>query len=260
VNLNYKDWDTGAVFFLSLKVTVGALALVYLGYRMSTRLPKESEILPKVLLEPVQSEVNHAPFVTTVKNISYQIIPKADYEITGLVVALHDSEFMDITHAASQDYINTHDICVIWGANSRNPFMSKIEFSHGDWTCYFQTKDNNAWKSFRKDQISNNHILPANYFIEKIISSVRVGDQIEMKGQLVDYKFPWGGVRKTSLVRDDVEDGACEVMYVTQAKILSRSSELWYLFKKAASFFAIMGALGMVFALFILPKFQKSTK
>jgi len=49
-----------------------------------------------------------------------------------------------------------------------------------------------------------------------------------LKGYLVSYsKKGESFVRTSSITRDDVEDGACEVIYVTDFKILKKSNTFW---------------------------------
>jgi hypothetical protein len=256
VRFDPKSLEVGSCFFLFLKILLGSIAFAVFCYFQSIRLPAYSEILPSSRLAPEQSEVAEAKFSAFVKGESYQIFTKARYRIRGLVVSLHDSEFMDITHAAAKDFINTHDLCIVWGDNAMSPYLKEINFSSGNWTCYFQTKSEAAWKSFKKDEISNNHILPSTTEIEKIIATARVGDQIELAGMLVDYGLPNGGKRKSSLVRDDVEDGACEIIYVTEAKILARGSKFWHGLRRLGEIAAVISVLGILFSLFILPKLQ----
>lgn len=256
--MDYKNWDVGEIFFICLKLLGVVLITGLIAHFLAIRLPKDDQILPISLEEPQQEATTAAPFRTFVEALDYQIFPKAEYRIRGLVVSLHDSAFMDITHAAASDFVNTHDICVIWGDNARSPYLKEMDFSHGDWTCYFQTKSQDAWKSFNKNQISNNHILPANPQIEKIIASIRIGDQIELAGKLVDYSLPSGGTRKTSLVRDDVENGACEILYVSEANILKRGSNFWHSIQVACKIAGALLLLTIAFSIFILPKLQRA--
>ncbi|PIS10521.1 MAG: hypothetical protein COT73_08880 [Bdellovibrio sp. CG10_big_fil_rev_8_21_14_0_10_47_8] len=254
--MNIKNWDVGDIFFLCLKLLGVILCVGVFAHFKAVRLPRIEMILPEVLEEPLQQNTTKAPFLAFVEGQRYRITPKAEYRLRGLVVATHDSAFMDITHAAAKDFINTHDICVLWGDNATSPYLRDMKFTHGDWTCYFQTQSQEAWKSFSKSKISNNHLLPSNAEIEKVIASARIGDQIELAGSLVDYTMPEGGVRKTSLSRDDVENGACEIIYVTQAKILSRGSPFWYGVRTACQVAAAMVIAGLLFSVFILPKFS----
>jgi len=82
---------------------------------------------------------------------------------------------------------------------------------------------------FDPSKISNNHILPADDRIAKLVLSAERGDQIWMKGYLVNYTTPcWENFwRASSTTRDDTGSHACEVVYVTDFKILRKADQTW---------------------------------
>jgi len=63
------------------------------------------------------------------------------------------------------------------------------------------------------------------------------GDQIYMKGRLVDYSVEGrGGERKSSTSRTDSGRGACEVVYLEDFRILRVGNAFWrgvYFFSKS---------------------------
>lgn len=65
-----------------------------------------------------------------------------------------------------------------------------------------------------KELVSNIHIIPASPQIADLLKKVKPGDLVRMHGDLVevdDNGWTW----KSSLSRDDVGDGACELMRVS---------------------------------------------
>ncbi len=84
-----------------------------------------------------------------------------------------------------------------------------------------------AWKSFDGEQLSNNHLITSDEFVKDALSNVNIGDQIRIRGQLVNYKYPQGGQRTTSTIRTDSENGACETIYVEQVDILHTYTGVW---------------------------------
>jgi hypothetical protein len=255
LSLDIENWDSFTIITWSWKtLMVSALVWLASGY-LTTRLPSPSGLDPSLQQDPQQKDrTDLEPFQRQEGEHTYVLQPKADYKIQGLVVSTHDSKnWMDLAHAASGDYFNTHDLCVIWGENAASPALSQVKFTHGDWTCYFETKSMDAYKAFRKDQISNNHILPASKEVLKVINAARVGDQIEMTGQLVDYSMDGLGSRKTSMNRQDVENGACEIIYVTDAKFLARPPFIWRALRWLSAFSSIASLLVLIFAAGILP-------
>jgi hypothetical protein len=254
----FDELDPADVFYFGLKVAAGTAVIWLFAHLISTRLPGALSLDPLLTQEPEQTALTSpTPFTKEIGSHVYSIQPKADYRIRGLVVATHDSSsWLDITHIQAGDYFNTHDICVIWGQAASSAFLQDIEFSHGDWTCYYRTKSAESWKSFRKDQLSNNHILPANSDVLDVIRAAQIGDQIEISGQLVDYSTDGNPMRKTSLIRTDVENGACEIIYATQARFLVRPPLVWRGLEKFSILCVIASGLLMAFAIGILPYLQ----
>ena len=89
---------------------------------------------------------------------------------------------------------------------------------------------------FNLNELSNDHLLARDRKLEKKIESFAVGDQVRLKGKLVDVKAHLTGKGgsydaseiswKTSVIRTDHGAGACEVFYVEEAEILKRGNPL----------------------------------
>src|SRR2546423_401595 len=73
-------------------------------------------------------------------------------------------------------------------------------------------------------------ITPAGTAVARQIRAIRIGDQIRMRGLLVDYTVSSDGrevfTRRTSLTRKDTGNGACEILYVTAVHVLRPGSRL----------------------------------
>ena len=72
---------------------------------------------------------------------------------------------------------------------------------------------------------SNNHLVTADTKLLKGIRSIKDGDYVRIKGYLVNLYWNEDGENywKTSTVRTDDGDGACEVIYVTDIKWLKEA-------------------------------------
>lgn len=232
-----------------LKGAVVSLAIWGGASWKAQRLPSRLTVAPVLMNEPIQSPTLKLPLQTQRNGNAYQIQPVFEYEIWGLVVSDHNSSgWDDYEHARWNDYLNTKDICVIWGANLSNSHLADLKFSHGQWTCYVQTKSGEAWQEFQINKLSNNHLLPASAQIEKIIRRAHVGDEIHIQGQLVNYSVNNGPPRNSSITRDDTENGACEIIYVDDFEIIARHNILWIQIATVSQWIA--GALGVGFLFF----------
>jgi hypothetical protein len=200
---------------------IGAAALFFSG----RSLPSPSEAEPLVLRSaPLQSNVDGESFERSYGDIVYAYTPRAEYEISGIVVSLHHSDsFIDITH--EYDPANALDLCLVWGENVASDAYRKVEYSHGDFTCFYRWWGEDP--GFRGDLMSNTHIVPKDDALLRLAKSVRVGDQITLKGKLVDYRTTFRdgreiGRRNTSMVREDTGNGACEILYLEDLRVLKR--------------------------------------
>ncbi len=70
--------------------------------------------------------------------------------------------------------------------------------------------------------VSNIHIIPANPQIASLLATVKQGDLVRLRGDLVevdDNGWTW----KSSLSRDDVGDGACEILRVASIEWIEKT-------------------------------------
>jgi len=198
------------------------------SFFMKKHLPPQNEIQATLKLEPKQTETSHEKFTFSYRGTDYEVQPKADYELWGLVVSHNNiNKFGDIYH--NEDSVDLKDICVIWGDNLLNGSYLDGKYKSGSWTCYWEFNDQDAWIKFKESQISNNHLIASDESIQDQIRGLRVGDQVHVKGYLVDYSNKeTGWKRETSLTRQDTGNHACEVIFVNKLEILKPGNVLWY--------------------------------
>ncbi len=193
------------------------------------RLPKVSEMKPEVLRDPVQIPTSTEPFSFSYHGNLYFVQPQAEYELSALVISQNNiNSFFDSYH--DSDSVDTRDLCVMWGGNLKSDIYQKISVKNGAWTCYFQAKTAEDWRNFDPFRLSNNHLITNDPEIRDLISSIRIGDQVRIRGFLVDYSDENGFLRQTSLSREDTNEsarggGACEVFFVQSLEILQQGGE-----------------------------------
>lgn len=215
-------------FLLFLVLWVVALTQKY-------RLPSKDLISASLFQEPLQTNTTKEPFSLTVKQETYNIKPVYEYELYGLVVSSHrSSSWMDISHDEWKDYLNVEDLCVVYADNISSEVYQHLKFHSGDWTCYYKWSASEEQKfhvsqKYKTQHLSNNHILSEDPVLSQRILSVKKGDQIYLKGYLVNYanqRWP-SSMRNSSVSREDTGGTACEVVYVTDFQILNRANEFW---------------------------------
>lgn len=251
--------DVSWGIFFGKAFTISLLVLG-ISYWQSGKIPRKFVAIDHLQKEPLQTKTEKTSFTVDLKGHRYQIDPLYEYEIWGLVVSDHSSDsWLDTSHESWNDYLNTKDICVIWGTNILSPHLNELKFSHGTFTCYVQTKSAAAWQSFHADKLANNHLIPASKNIEKLIANSRVGDEIRIKGQLVNYNVNGGPFRKTSVIRNDMENGACEIIYVNEFETLARNNKIWIYIFKFSKILSVL-FLGVTLFFILVTPFFKGTE
>lgn len=231
---------------------LASLVLIGGGLWMRDRLPGPEAVLDAALPEPVQDAAPSAkPFTVSAGGIDYTVKPLHRYELRGLVVSRHDtSAWWDVVHRNWwQDHLNVADLCVVWGETLKDGVYRAMRYTSGTFTCYVATDDPEAWRRFRQDQISNNHLLANDPAIVKRLRGVRPGDQVLIRGALAEYSHGGGFTRGTSVRRDDTGNGACETIWVTEARVLRRANVGW----RTAVPMGVVGLLIAVALLFVMP-------
>lgn len=223
-----------------------ALALWGLASWRQARLAPPAEMLPALKRGPAQAATARPPFDFPYRGRACRVRPVAEYELWGLVVSHNDIHSVaDIYHDRSS--VDTKDLCVVWGENLSRDDYRAVEFESGPFTCYFRFAEG---VRFDMTGASNNHLITDRPEVRDAIAGVRVGDQIHLRGLLVDYQMDdWEGFwRQSSTVR---EDSGCEVVFVESLEILRRGTPAWYAAATAAGIGIIGGALAwlVLFAL-----------
>jgi hypothetical protein len=222
--------DRRAYHLLNIAV-LSLIALLALCYLLDGRLPGPEQLDAAIADEPLQLPTDLAPFDRQVAGETYHLVPVASYDIKGLVVSQHDSKtWWDYVHKEAGDFINTNDVCVVWGADAVTGIYREMSFSNTEWSCEFTYPRGPDGNLFRSDGLSNNHLLTEAPVTARALRNLRVGDQIRIKGYLVNYansKRAPDQYRISSTTRTDTGDGACEIIYVTDLIVLSSATRLW---------------------------------
>jgi hypothetical protein len=113
------------------------------------------------------------------------------------------------------------DLALVWGPVADPEVLGHLEFHlSGRYVSFwYDAKVPAAVRGQLQSHIANNHLIPATEDVAKELGRIRIGDLVTMKGKLVDVeiKDPRGRLvhgARTSLTRDDVGSGACEILWV----------------------------------------------
>ena len=222
----------------------GALFIVVLGVIIGSKYAREHRTISNIP-EPVQTMLSNSSedddndgetrydLEKTINGSGYtaKLHFLASYEIEGLVVALADYDSGD---ASAFDKAFPRDLSLVWGRAAE--ISNKIKWSHPARALRFQYDtdiliENNITRTELISSVSNNHILPGEGDLRKLLKRVKIGDHIKMSGFLVraeimDTNGVTVRVVESSLSRSDHIERAfdsrtsCEVLYLTDLQWL----------------------------------------
>lgn len=195
-----KEWLRERWGFTAL-----VLLTVVLGLRWWWGRPLVHPVGQIAAADPVQSEPESTrPW--TFKN--HQITPLAHFEIKARVLSTERYRF---DRAAE---LSPVDFALGWGPMSDSKVLADVSTRQRD-RWYF-------WSSARmpipaaeiSSHSANMHMIPATEAVARRLLAVRVGQLVDLQGQLIraDARDGWHWV--SSLTRTDTGDGSCEVIWV----------------------------------------------
>lgn len=242
--------------FKIIYITLASLFLI--SWYQIGQLPNLHEVDERVLQEPIQQTYTAKEnFSFSYRQKSYDVKPIADYELWGLVVSQNNiAAWFNYYH--DKDSVNLKDVCVVWGSNIKNESYNQknLKFKSGEWTCYYKWRGE-LKRGFSSYELSNNHLLTDNEKIQDLIRDVNIGDQIYLKGSLVDYQESGDSwLRQTSISRTDDNKasrsgGACEIVFVDDFKIIKHNNFAWnMLYDWTKLLFVMVLVLNIIFFFF----------
>lgn len=167
---------------------------------------------------PIQTRTSGSIF-KKIDNENIKITYVAEYTIVGRVVDVQNYRENNL-----ENKLSPIDIGLSWGFLANEENHQKLNWSSlGNRFLSWYTS-NNEWVNMigGRNQIiknhSNNHLIPSNNEIEKLIKNIKEDDYIMIEGYLVNINcnlndgsnFYWN----TSTSRSDEGNGACELIYV----------------------------------------------
>ena len=253
-------WGVSNLFFEQLfKWTfIISFSLMVILYFYKDNLPDPSAYNYIPLNPPIQTETARQPFTIFANKQHYELTPKFDYDLTGVVVTYNNaSGFTDIWHYdVWKDFINVRDLCVIWQPNVSSGVYKKVQFSSDSWTCWFSWTDNATTDEFKFNAVSNNHLLTDNSNIKAKLLNAELGDVVHFKGVLTTYKnLDNGGFRGTSITREDTGNGACETVYLDEFDIIKKANPTLRNFYALSKWIAVISFIGFLI-MFVRTPFQ----
>lgn len=170
---------------------------------------------PGVLVPSVPEQSNYRKDPAEIRMDKWQIQPVAEYRVDARVLEIQDYDEYDIDELVPLDFL------LGWGPMSDSAVIQKLDLGisnrYATWRWWGSAP---LPKDVISEHASNHHLLPATPAIRQQLQSVRVGDIITLRGELVNIRSSTGREQfRSSLTRKDSGPGACEVMLVKSVGI-----------------------------------------
>lgn len=174
------------------------------------------------LREPIQTP---AEGMTTFQKDGYTVSVDYLYEYDIVALVLHTKNYAPMSVL---DHLAPKDLALGWGDVAAKNTEIDFHWNQSGRFYFWYVNGTDLAKiggeAVVSTQSANCHIIAADSGVRHMISRIKMGDVIHLKGYLVSvyaskpngkYYF-W----ESSTTRTDTGDGACELIYVTSAEIL----------------------------------------
>jgi hypothetical protein len=188
---------------------IAALSATIFGCNDTTADTSTPSLIKAISQGPIQTNVDKYK----IENKFADVTVKADYKLTARVYSqryyLNDR----------QAQLIPFDIAYSWGDLAEDPNFKKLKVKQRNrWAYWRYDKGFMSGKDIIKS-ISNTHVIPASEAVSDTLRKLDKGDVIQLEGHLVDAIIDKKYIFRSSMSRTDTGDGACEVFYVTSAKV-----------------------------------------
>jgi hypothetical protein len=167
-------------------------------------------VLPPVVAAgaaPLQSPVPASlpPFQLAASRLQ----PLAGFSIDARVLSREDYRF------GREADLSPTDLALGWGRMREDAVLSRLSISQSSRWYHYQWAGEPPLAPMEIARSSANmHLIPASAAAASALHHVRPGDRVRIDGWLVEATASDGWRWRSSLTRDDVGAGACEVVYV----------------------------------------------
>jgi len=177
--------------------------------------PADIGTLPPGVLVPEEPRQTIATSGEPWKLKDFSIKPLADYSIRARVL------MMERYWWGREADLSPLDLTLGWRRMSDQSVLEQIAFTRQRRAYCYRPKASDKWPIPAAEIIShsaNMHLIPATPEVDAELKSFHAGDVVLLAGQLVEVTAPDGWRWRSSLTRTDEGQGACELMWVKEAR------------------------------------------
>ncbi|MGI9278881.1 MAG: hypothetical protein ACR2PX_04520 [Endozoicomonas sp.] len=160
--------------------------------------------------DPIQTQLSDSE-VFSYKD--YQVQPLADFKVQARVLGT------EYYYAGREADLSPMDLALGWGSMSDSSVLDLVDISQRNRFYYWRVQQFPIPREQIETSSANMHMIPSSPEIKDLLSSLRVGQVVTLKGRLVEVSGQGGWQWKSSLSRDDTGKGACELLWVESVAV-----------------------------------------
>jgi hypothetical protein len=156
---------------------------------------------------PLQSPVPSSPPAFRLAAATLQ--PLAGFSVDARVLSREDYRL------GREAQLSPTDLALGWNRMREDGVLSRLSIGQSNRWYHYRWSDAAPLPPQEIARSSANmHMIPSDATTAAALHRVRAGDRVRIDGWLVEATAPDGWRWRSSLTRDDVGNGACEVVYV----------------------------------------------
>src|SRR5688572_14303792 len=155
-------------------------------------------------IEPQQRMVERPAFQFG----QYQLTPLAEFDVEARVLSVEKYRTDDGARLSPIDF------ALGWGPMSDSAVLEHFRVTQGGRFFSIYPDEQAIDMKVALLSAANMHLIPASATLEDELKRVRPGNIVRLRGQLVSALGPNNFTWRSSLIRNDTGNGACELFYV----------------------------------------------
>ena len=143
----------------------------------------------------------------------YRFTKMADFQLEARVLGRQDYR----RDAGAR--LSPIDLALGWGAMAQPEIIERVDIHQRGRFYFWRVQDYPIPRQEIISSSANMHIIPGNPEVFDVLRRVKEGDTVRLRGYLVNVDRDDGWRWRTSMIRTDTGNGACEIVLVTLAAV-----------------------------------------
>lgn len=221
ISVKTKGWKILSTIALLVSVTIIAV-----HYWESRSLKKSQPVSAPLAMEAKTSTTAAALSKDPIQIMVEGKIPA--FEKNGYMLTALASFELEAKVLSSQNYwlgreadLSPTDLALGWGSMATEELLSKVKISQSNRWFYWRVEHDFTPEMGHEisTHASNMHIIPASAAVEQALNSVKEGQIVYIKGYLMQANAKDGWTWRSSLSREDIGEGACELLWANDLRV-----------------------------------------